>query len=224
MSQELVKIKGSRQGLQLSFAKNAAYPAVRQELQRKLVKGSGFFLRGTLVQLPRDVFSEAERLDLQKLFHQYGLICRVLDAGKAVVPSAKVHKEIQQAKAVASAKSVKQAEPEAQQMVVCNRTLRGGQEIRTDSSVMVCGNVNPGAQIIAGGSIDIRGTCRGVVHAGAKGDTSAFIIADRLMPTQIRIANLIARAPDQMDKNERPQRPERACIKNGQIVIEPIER
>lgn len=86
---------------------------------------------------------------------------------------------------------------------------------------MICGNVNPGAQIIAGGSIDIRGTCRGMVHAGAFGDNTAFIIADHLMPTQIRISNLIARSPDHMEKTERA---ERASIKEGRIVIEPIER
>ena len=112
-------------------------------------------------------------------------------------------------------------ENKVQEMVVVNRTLRGGQEIRTESSVMVCGNVNPGAQIIAGGSIDIRGTCRGMVHAGAFGDSTAFIIADHLMPTQIRISNLIARSPDEMEKTERA---ERAFIKEGRIVIEPIER
>jgi septum site-determining protein MinC len=87
--------------------------------------------------------------------------------------------------------------------------------------VLVCGNVNPGAQIIAGGSIDIRGTCRGLVHAGAYGDTSAFVIADHLMPTQIRIADIIARSPDKQEKTERA---ERASLKDGKIVIEPIER
>ena len=112
-------------------------------------------------------------------------------------------------------------QPAVQEMVVVNRTLRGGQEIKTPSSVLVCGNVNPGAQIIAGGSIDIRGTCRGLVHAGAYGDTSAFVIADHLMPTQIRIADIIARSPDKQEKTERA---ERASLKDGKIVIEPIER
>lgn len=222
MSRDIVQIKGNRQGLALSFPKNASYAQVRQELQKKLETGSGFFLRGTLVSIPRDAFSEAERLDLQKLFHGYGLICRVLKQEKAKltakksVPAPKAQNETQEAKP---------EKAEVQQMVVYNQTLRGGQEIRTDSSVMVCGNVNPGAQIVAGGSIDIRGTCRGVVHAGANGDESAFIIADHLMPTQIRIAHLIARAPDNStEKAARPERPERASIKNGQIVIEPIER
>ena len=107
------------------------------------------------------------------------------------------------------------------QMLVVNRTIRSGQEIKTPGSVMICGNVNPGAQIIAGGSIDIRGACKGLVHAGAYGDTSAFIVADQLMPTQIRIADRIAQPPENMKK---PQAAERASIKDGKIVIEPMER
>ena len=89
------------------------------------------------------------------------------------------------------------------------------------SSVLICGNVNPGAEIIAGGSIDIRGTCRGIVHAGAYGDRNSFIIADCLMPVQIRIADLIAQAPDSIEK---PAYAEKASVKNNQIIIEPIER
>lgn len=170
--------------------------------------------------VPRERFLKEELARLQKLFHEHGLICRTMGAedaaaaeGKPAVPAAKKQKT--------ASPAARKKEPQVQEMVVVNRTLRGGQEIRTASSVLVCGNVNPGAQIIAGGSIDIRGTCRGLVHAGASGDTDSFIIADHLMPTQIRIANLIARSPDHMEMTERA---ERASIKDGQIVIEPIER
>ncbi|SFT71623.1 septum site-determining protein MinC [Selenomonas sp. GACV-9] len=223
MSEEIVKIKGSKSGLQLSFAEGATFEAVRKDIEEKLISGSGFFLRGTLVLLPHDAFSEEERGLLQKMFHEHGLICRTLNPETQQVPSEQVRKENQQEKQQqqqAAAKAAARRE-KVQEMVVVNRTLRGGQEIRTESSVMVCGNVNPGAQIIAGGSIDIRGTCRGMVHAGAFGDSTAFIIADHLMPTQIRISNLIARSPDEMEKTERA---ERASIKEGRIVIEPIER
>ena len=178
MHDEIVKIKGGRKGLQLSFAEGASFDDIWKHIEQKLESGSGFFLRGTLVLVPRERFLKEEFVKLQKLFHEHGLICRTMGE-----------------------------EPE--------------EEIRTESSVLVCGNVNPGAQIIAGGSIDIRGTCRGLVHAGASGDTDSFIIADHLMPTQIRIANLIARSPDHMEMTERA---ERASIKDGQIVIEPIER
>lgn len=220
MSEDIVKIKGSKSGLQLSFAEDASYEVIRNDIQAKLASGSGFFLRGTLVQIPRDVFTDNEREELQKLFHEHGLICRVLSPETERTHSAQVRKDVQQEAATAAVRA-QTAQQKAQEMVVINRTLRGGQEIRTKSSVMVCGNVNPGAQIIAGGSIDIRGTCRGLVHAGAWGDNTAFIIADHLVPTQIRISNLIARSPDKMEMADRA---ERASVKNGQIVIEPIER
>lgn len=216
MHDEIVKIKGGKKGLQLSFAEDASFDDIWKHIEEKLESGSGFFLRGTLVLVPRERFLKEEFEKLQKLFHEHGLICRTLTK-EAAAPKVSAEKAGQPARTAAPVKK----DERVQEMVVVNRTLRGGQEIRTESSVLVCGNVNPGAQIIAGGSIDIRGTCRGLVHAGAAGDTKAFIIADHLMPTQIRIANLIARSPDHM---EMTQRAERASIKDGQIVIEPIER
>ena len=221
MSEEMVKIKGGRSGLSLTFAPEASFEDILHHLQGKLESGSGFFLRGTMVFLPRDVLTDAQREKLQKLFHEHGLICRVQPL------EGENHLEKSQAAPASAAESQPQAAPAAsqnpdvQEMLVVNKTVRGGQEIRTKSSVLVCGNVNPGAQIIAGGSIDVRGICRGMVHAGAFGDTSAIVVADHLMPTQIRIASFIARSPDHMDMTEKA---ERASIKDGQIVIEPIER
>lgn len=216
MSEEIVKIKGSRSGLMLTFAPGASFSAVREELVKKLGEGSKFFLKGTVVSLP-EVFTEGERAKLRELLTGYGLIC--YESEEKALPSEQVREHIEQEKKPQSASA--QPEVQTQEMVVVNKTLRGGQEVVTKSSVLVCGNVNPGAQIIAGGSIDIRGTCRGVVHAGAYGNSQAFIIADHLMPTQIRIANLIARSPDVVEKDDRAMR---AKIENGRIVIEPIER
>lgn len=218
MSEEMVKIKGSKSGLLLTFAEGAAFEDIMENLRGKLESGSGFFLRGTLVYIPRDVLENDQREKLQKLFHEHGLICRVQPLEQE--QPAEREEKPQAAPASAAASGTK-AEADVQEMLVVNKTVRGGQEIRTKSSVLVCGNVNPGAQIIAGGSIDVRGTCRGMVHAGAFGDTSAIVVADHLMPTQIRIASLIARSPDHMDVTEKA---ERASIKDGQIVIEPIER
>ena len=221
MSEEMVKIKGGRSGLSLTFAPEASFEDILHHLQGKLESGSGFFLRGTMVFLPRDVLTDAQREKLQKLFHEHGLICRVQPLEE------ENHLEKSRAASATAAESQSQAapapsqNPDVQEMLVVNKTVRGGQEIRTKSSVLVCGNVNPGAQIIAGGSIDVRGICRGMVHAGAFGDTSAIVVADHLMPTQIRIASFIARSPDHMDMTEKA---ERASIKDGQIVIEPIER
>ncbi len=211
MSEDIVKIKGTKSGLQLSFHQGADFEAIEQDIRGKLESGSGFFTRGTVIQVAPDALKKEDRERLRKLFSQHGVLFRTTEP---VVTQAAPETG-------AEAKAPSKPEEDVQQMQVVNRTLRGGQEIRAKGSVLVCGNVNPGAQIIAGGSIDIRGTCRGMVHAGAYGDSKAVIIADHLMPMQIRIANLIARSPDEMEKTEKA---ERASIKDGQIVIEPIER
>ena len=113
------------------------------------------------------------------------------------------------------------AEPGTVPMKVINRTVRSGESISSRGGVLIVGNVNSGAEIIAGGSIDIRGVCKGLVHAGAYGDRSAVIVADCLMPVQIRIADIIAQSPEGM---ARPTKAERAQIKDNTIVIETIER
>ena len=220
MSEEKIKIKGENDGLMLEFPPDLSFLEIVEELSRKLDSGSGFFLRGTLVRVPRNRFSKEELAELQELFRTHGLICRLekpvpMRSASPVPPSPKP------AAASVSPQEAMQDAPELQRMLVIDKTLRGGQAVETEGSVIVFGNVNPGAQITAGGSVDIRGTCRGVVHAGAAGDSTAFIIADHLMPTQIRIANYVARSPDEPEDFGKA---ERAYVKDGQIVIEPIER
>ena len=214
MSEEKIKIKGENGGLSLAFPPATPFSEIMEELGKKLDSGAGFFLRGTLVRVPRDLFSKQELAKLQELFRTHGLICRQEKPKPAPLPP--------QMAADVQAPAVQESEePELRQMLVVEKTLRGGQAIETEGSVIVFGNVNPGAQITAGGSVDVRGTCRGVIHAGAAGDTTAFVIADHLMPTQIRIANYVARSPDEPEDSGKA---ERAYVKDGRIVIEPIER
>lgn len=220
MSEEKIKIKGENDGLMLEFPPDLSFLEIVEELSRKLDSGSGFFLRGTLVRVPRNRFSKEELAELQELFRTHGLICRLEKPVpmRSASPAPPLPKP---AAASVSPQEAMQDAPELQRMLVIDKTLRGGQAVETEGSVIVFGNVNPGAQITAGGSVDIRGTCRGLVHAGAAGDSTAFIIADHLMPTQIRIANYVARSPDEPEDFGKA---ERAYVKDGQIVIEPIER
>lgn len=76
-------------------------------------------------------------------------------------------------------------------------TLRSGQKIETEHSLVVCGDINSGAELIAGGDIIVLGTLRGVAHAGAYDETGggSFIFALNLHPTQLRIGSVISRGP-----------------------------
>lgn len=101
--------------------------------------------------------------------------------------------------------------------VLVKNTLRSGRIVRHVGHVVVIGDVNPGAQIIAGGDVLVWGRLRGTVHAGANGDESAVVCSLDLRPMQLRIANHVAIAPD--DGRPRP-RPEIASVREGQIVAE----
>jgi len=104
--------------------------------------------------------------------------------------------------------------------VIINRTLRSGQRVKHQANVVIVGDVNPGAEVIAGGDVIVFGRLRGVVHAGASGSKDAQVAALMLDPTQLRIASLIARSPDDSDSSK--LQAERAFIDDDQIIVEKI--
>lgn len=216
---DIVKIRGLKSGLQLNFAKGASFEDVQANILNKLETGSNFFIRGTTVFMPKGYFTEEQNETLRRMFHRHGMLFSYdYKQPNFSVPVREKPVVVEQPVEV---EKPKQAERKSSPMLVINKTIRGGQEVRSESSVLICGNVNPGAQVISGGSVDIRGTCRGIVHAGIYGDETAFVVADKLMPMQIRIANVIARSPDNAKEVNMA---ERASIKNGYIVFEPIMR
>ncbi|NEQ99041.1 MAG: septum site-determining protein MinC [Cyanothece sp. SIO2G6] len=75
-------------------------------------------------------------------------------------------------------------------------TVRSGMEIRHPGTIVVLGDVNPGGTIVADGDVIIWGRLKGIAQAGASGNQRCLIMALRMEPTQIRIANLVARAPE----------------------------
>ena len=75
-------------------------------------------------------------------------------------------------------------------------TLRSGQKLEADDSIVILGDVNPGASVIAGGNIVIIGSLTGSVQAGAKGNRNNFVMALLMDPIQIQIADIIARSSD----------------------------
>ena len=103
--------------------------------------------------------------------------------------------------------------------ILIHRTLRSGVRVIYQGSVLVIGDVNPGSEIIAAGSVVVWGRLRGVVHAGAEGDEKAVVCALDLAPMQLRIARLVAVPPKRKGK---PQ-PEIVHILNNQVVAEPWE-
>lgn len=101
--------------------------------------------------------------------------------------------------------------------------LRSGQSLECDTSIVIIGDVNAGASVTASGNIVILGALRGNVYAGASGSNKAFILALDMSPVQIRIADTIARAPDNPEKNGEKEA-KIAFLEDGNIYIEPVNR
>jgi septum site-determining protein MinC len=108
--------------------------------------------------------------------------------------------------------------PPHQKAIFVQQTLRSGQSLQYPGHITLVGDVNPGAEVIAGGNIIIWGRIRGVAHAGAFGDDQAVICALNLQPSQLRIGSHISRTPDQ---RRRTIQPEMARVEDDQIVAEP---
>lgn len=106
------------------------------------------------------------------------------------------------------------------QVLYIKQTLRSGQTVSHKGDLVIVGDVNPGAEIMAEGDISVWGSLRGIAHAGIGGNTSAEIRALNLQPLQIRIAHAIARAPDRKKvKYSAGTGPETARIHEGKIRI-----
>ena len=96
-------------------------------------------------------------------------------------------------------------------------SLRSGQRIEVEGSIVIIGDVNSGAEVIAGDNVIVIGTLRGLAHAGAKGNKEAIIAVSTLDAVQLRISNIVR----EIDRDEEEIR-EHAYIyvENDKIEID----
>lgn len=97
-------------------------------------------------------------------------------------------------------------------------TLRSGDHLQSEGSVLLLGDVNPGARISAAGHVLVWGRLRGMAHAGCHGDGDARITALQLRPLQLRIAGAVARGPEDAPAAGQA---EEARLVDGEIRIDP---
>lgn len=227
---QIIRIRGVRDGLLITLTPRP-FAELRQQLTDELAPKRAFF-QGSQVTLDvGELPLRREQLaDLQNLFTTYGLVLFTVLAESELTRHAA--QELNLATRVAGSQTdldgrpitlsptslaPEKHEPPAAGLLL-KETLRSGRSIYHEGHVVVIGDVNPGAEIIAGGDVVVWGRVRGLVHAGALGDETAVICALALTPTQLRIADQIAippaAAPDKLA-------PEKAFIRHGQIIAEP---
>jgi septum site-determining protein MinC len=110
--------------------------------------------------------------------------------------------------------------PPSRALTVHQGTLRAGDHLEVAGSLLVLGDVNPGARVSAGGDVRVWGRLRGAAHAGSQGDPTARIVALQLRPLQLRIADAVARGPEDLPPAGLA---EQACLENGMIRLTPAD-
>ncbi|MEI7989164.1 MAG: septum site-determining protein MinC [Chloroflexota bacterium] len=217
----MLRVKGIRDGLLITFEDDeqswqAKCDALLQHLDAQIE-----FLKGAKLAL--DVGSLAiKAADLGSLRDQ------ISERGLslwAVVSNSPVTEQTAQMLGMATRlhtttpeRSGRQADSSMQgeDAIFVRRTLRSGNRLQHNGHVIIIGDVNPGAEIIAGGDVVVWGKLRGTVHAGAQGNENAIVCALELSPTQLRIADQVATTP----QGHSASKPEIACLKDGQVLAE----
>ncbi len=111
-------------------------------------------------------------------------------------------------------------EEKEKRLLIIDNCLRSGQRVEHNGDVLILGDVNRDAEVIATGNIIVTGTLRGIVHAGALGDENSVVVAYRMEPQRISIGKVIAI----VDDNEKvsPGYPEIARVEDGKIVLDKV--
>jgi septum site-determining protein MinC len=220
MTQSKVQIKGIREGL-LVLPGEGSWEEIHDAILTQIDEQADFLKGGRLaIDLGNHVLKAAEMGKLRDEISERGLVLW------AVLSNSPTTERTAQALGLATRLSKPRPERSTQPLettlhggegaIVVRRTLRSGYSLQHSGHVVVIGDVNPGAEIIASGDVIVWGHLRGMVHAGAEGNDDAVVCALDLAPTQLRIGGLIATTPGHRGK---PQ-PELARVKDGQVVAE----
>jgi len=223
-----IAIKGTRNGLLLTLEPETPFSELLNALSHRLSEAPGFF-RGASLALDtrRRDLRISERTQLEALLANYQMSVTSLEEAlrakqfEPVVIAPDVVSESSITAEILNGQSEAQAsrlDPrDSDDTLFLRRTIRSGQEIHHVSNVVILGDVNPGAEIVASGDIIVWGVLRGMVHAGYPNNENAIVCSLLLAPVQLRIAHLLSRPPDGFQVQARP---EFATIKNEQIVVE----
>jgi len=213
-----IKIKGTRDGISITV-EPGDWPEIRNALLAHIDEQISFLKNA---QLTLDVGEHAlKAAEMGSLRDQ--LSDRTITL-QTIISQSKITERSAQSLGIGirAAMHIKHSPPPlnttigGEHAVLTKRTLRSGHSIKFAGHVVVIGDVNPGAEIIAGGNILVWGRLRGSAHAGSSGDENSIVCALEFAPQQLRIAEEIS------DKrpSKRNSKPKIARLEDQQILIE----
>ena len=196
-----VRIKGIKDGLVFLLDDKCPFEDLLSELRYKLEHSHQNILTGPIVHVDiklgnRSVTEEDKEAVLDILKSQGNLLIRSVEALEDP------------------------EEKDTEALFMMSGMLRSGQVLHHEGNLLFLGDVNPGGTITCSGDIYILGALKGMAHAGINGNQEAIIAASLLAPTQLRIADIISRPPDEWGTRESSM--EFAYLSDGAMQIDKI--
>lgn len=220
-----VAFKGTMNGLYLVIDDQAEFNEILTSLKHQIKKSIAFYKGAKVIGLIGKHLSYSQKAELEIiLLEQSGMVVESLEApmlnDSAKEQSKNPHMETP---AESPPKDISNSVNHApvQDTLFVSGTMRSGKSVKHPGHVVVVGDVNPGAEIVAEGNIFVMGRILGFVHAGSAGNDDSFVVANILKPTQIRISKYIS-VPPSDDTPLVSSYPERAFVSNGVIKIEKV--
>jgi len=205
-----ILIKGNRDGINTTIYMNkfACFEDMLKMLLKKLSKGKHFY-KGTTLILKIDLnLINKKELEIIK-----NALLTEIQIKDIVLEDIEKEVEKVQEKEARVFSGVYEGKTK-----FIRKTIRSGQSISYHGNIVVIGDINSGAEIYADGNVIVLGVIKGKVSAGTNGNTKAVIAAFLLQPEILKIANVFAMSPDDVEK---PTYSELARIKDGAIIVEP---
>ena len=197
-----IKISQTTEEIILNVNVIAEIQEVLEELQTKIPKLRDFYQSSKIpIRVTGKLFSETEIEMIKKIINDEIEVDVKFD-------------DVSDLLGLHAIKKTFETKTEISETKYIQNCIRSGQKEEYSGSLVIFGDVNAGAEIIAGGNIAILGSLRGLAHAGANGNTMAVISTNSIDVTQVRIANLVREIELKIDKCP-------VCkIKDNNIVIE----
>ena len=217
MSQPVI-LKSNPHGINLILDKTLPFAELKREILKKFKESDRFFRNAKIgLSFEGRQLAPEEEYDILELISQntsIEIVCIIdKDELKDAFYAAKI-KEFEENRAGKTGEFYK-------------GTLRSGQVVECETSLIVLGDVNPGARIIAKGNIVVLGSLKGNAYAGAAGDETCFVAALDMDPVQIKIGSVIGRSADKgpllaIKNRKKTMEPQIAVVMEDAILIEPI--
>lgn len=223
-----VTIKGNGAGIEIVLSEKATYPALREELLAKLKKHAAFF-RNTdaRVIIRGKELSAAQRKELKRVFAMdfgildllYGDEADLLREVEMTIESARHSQPVHRTEEEEDLDLVSSDYFDAESIFV-RQTVRSGQRIECEGDVVIIGDVNAGAEVMAGGSIAVFGKLRGLAHAGCGGRRDVCVAAIHMCPMQLRLSGRVVSFDRERPDTHRAEVAE--LDEEGRVVIRPV--